>query len=879
MASSSRARVRKLAVRAKLAAEFELAARSRRAKIDKNAVFYESFAGNGMLCNPEAVFRALLATDDMQHLHHIWALEKPEQFPSTLAEFKDDPRVRIVKYKSPQYYSALATSKYLVNNATFPTQFGKRDGQVYVNTWHGTPLKAMGYDVPGGAVDTRNVVRNFLAVDYFVAPNEDTAQMYLSAYRMRNIYRGAIVYDGTPRVDRQFADDQQRAAIRSRLKSHGVVIDDEQQIILYAPTWKGDFYAPTNDIRQLRARVETVSSQIDSTKYRLLLKVHQQVYKHAIVDESLRDILVPNEVPTNDILAVTDALVTDYSSVFIDFLSTGRPVLFYAPDIAEYENSRGFYLPFEEWPGPISRDLDELITQIKHLNSGSAEDPAVAYADAYSSAQRRYTALEDGKAAQRLIDIVFRGNEADYDVRRGFSDGRTSMLIHLGGMLPNGITASGLCLLDNIDHERFDVTATYTHTTRPERVALIKLINPNVRVLPRIGGMNGSKLQVYPVLAVNRRTAAQHEKSVVQHQDLLHDEWVRCFGASRFDHVIDFSGYAPFWAKLLGSSGSRSFSIWLHNDIHAEITNAGRSTHLRGSLEGVAALYKRADHLVSVSRALAEVNAKKLAAHAPADRFTYARNTINFDRVLHLAYGVPSRRTPAEIAENVDAHTRIAPLDAQQLIDHFDPLMLTDSINRLMAYHGIDEVIDEVARRATVAELLPPAPGVTTFVTVGRLSPEKNHVRLIQAFDLVHQEDPNTRLVILGSGPSRERLEQVIEAHGLASAVTLAGHQPNPYVIVANSDCFVLSSDYEGQPMVLLEALILGRPIVTTSFGSVRGALPDGYGLIVKREVQALAEGMRAFLAGKVPGREFDYLEYNRAATAEFYRATGIETA
>jgi CDP-glycerol glycerophosphotransferase len=151
-------------------------------------------------------------------------------------------------------------------------------------------------------------------------------------------------------------------------------------------------------------------------------------------------------------------------------------------------------------------------------------------------------------------------------------------------------------------------------------------------------------------------------------------------------------------------------------------------------------------------------------------------------------------------------------------------------------------------------------------------------VRLIQAFDLVHQEDPNTRLVILGSGPSRERLEQVIEEHGLTSAVTLAGHQPNPYVIVANADCFVLSSDYEGQPMVLLEALILGRPIVTTSFGSVRGALPDGYGLIVKREVEALAEGMRAFLAGKVPGREFDYVEYNRAATAEFYRATGIET-
>ena len=84
----------------------------------------------------------------------------------------------------------------------------------------------------------------------------------------------------------------------------------------------------------------------------------------------------------------------------------------------------------------------------------------------------------------------------------------------------------------------------------------------------------------------------------------------------------------------------------MHNDIRAEIENAGRGAHLRASLEGVSALYKTADHLVSVSEPLAEVNAKRLAEYAPADKFTYARNTINFQRVLHLAYGVPSRRQP-----------------------------------------------------------------------------------------------------------------------------------------------------------------------------------------------------------------------------------------
>jgi CDP-glycerol glycerophosphotransferase (TagB/SpsB family)/glycosyltransferase involved in cell wall biosynthesis len=870
-----KSRLRDVGERAKLAAEYERLAHARRGRIDQNTVFYESFSGNGMLCNPEAIFRALLASDDMGHLKHVWALENPEDLSGPAQEFAGDPRVSFVPYKSAAYYSALATSKYLVNNATFPPQFGKRAGQIYVNTWHGTPLKAMGYHVPGGAVDTRNVVRNFLSVDYLLAPNADTDDMYLSAYRMRNIYRGAIVHEGTPRVDCQFADVSEQRAIRSRLKRAGVVIDDDQQIILYAPTWKGDFYAPTNDIRQLRARVEAISAQIDTSKYRLLLKVHQQVYKHAIADKGLRTLLVPNDLPANDMLAVTDVLVTDYSSIFIDFLATGRPVLFYTPDIDEYESSRGFYLPFSEWPGPVCRELDEIVGHLKSLNSGGDDDAAVIYRDKYEAARQRYCAREDGQAARRVIDVVFRGKESQYDVRRGFDDGRTSVLIHLGGMLPNGITASGLCLLDNIDHERFDVTVTYPHTTRPERLDLIKLINHNVRVLPRFGGINGGKLQVNSLLAVRHRSAAHHQKSLSQHRQLLEDEWVRCFGNTEFDHVVDFSGYAPFWIKLFSTHKRGSFSIWLHNDIRAEIENAGRSAHLRASLDSVAGLYNTADRLVSVSSALAEVNATRLADEAPADRFTYARNTVNFQRVLHLAYGVPTRHEPGPVLPASGADEEPEPVTADELVDHFDPLDLTESIDRLMAYHGIIEVSDEVRRRATVAEVLPSAPGVKTFVTVGRLSPEKNQARLIRAFDLIHQENPNTRLVILGSGPSLDHLTAVIEELGLTSAVNLAGHQPNPYVIVTNSDCFVLSSDYEGQPMVLLEALILGRPIVTTSFGSVRGALPEGYGKIVACNTEALAEGMRSFLRGGVAAKPFDYAAYNRDATEEFYHAIG----
>jgi glycosyltransferase involved in cell wall biosynthesis len=131
-------------------------------------------------------------------------------------------------------------------------------------------------------------------------------------------------------------------------------------------------------------------------------------------------------------------------------------------------------------------------------------------------------------------------------------------------------------------------------------------------------------------------------------------------------------------------------------------------------------------------------------------------------------------------------------------------------------------------------------------------------------------------VVILGDGPDRAALEAHIDTLGVGDSVLLAGHQPNPFPIMAAADCFVMTSDHEGQPMVILEALVLGLPVVTTAFDSVRSALPEGQGLVVPRSVEGVAEGMRAFLRGEVPVGHFDADAYNRAAVAQFLAAIGM---
>jgi len=879
MAAREQARVRVSALRERLdrAARYERLGWARRGALNEDTVLYESFSGNGMLCNPEAIFRALLAADDMRHLRHIWVLADFEQYASTIAEFANNPRVTFVKPDSVRYLTALASAKYVVNNATFPAMFAKREGQVYLNTWHGTPLKAMGFEVAGGGVDTGNVVRNLASADYLLAPNERTAQMYLSGYRMQNLYRGTLIEEGTPRVDRQFASDAERSRLRATLRERGVLLEDNQRVILYAPTWKGNFYSPNNDIKQLRQRIDAIKSQIDTNKYALLLKVHQQVYKFAVGQADLRPILVPNDTPTNAMLAVTDVLITDYSSIFTDFLATGRPVLFYSPDLDDYEGSRGLALPAQEWPGPVTTTIATLAEQINRLDSGSDDDPVVVYSAAYAAARERYCPREDGRASERVVDIVFRGKSAGYTLKQGFSDGRKSVLIYLGGMLPNGITTSALNLLDNMDHDRFDVSVCYPTTRIPERLELIESIHPRVRLFPRVGGLIGPKLQVRSIVATEGRSERRsHAADVERHRELLQGEWARMFGISRFDYIVDFSGYAAYWNKFLLQGHAPSYSIWLHNDLAADADL--RPIH-RANLRSVFGMYQFADHLVSVSRPLAEVNKTKLSEFAPPEKFTFARNTINYRRILHLAYGVTD--TNAQLFEPsargaITHPEHSAVLDGPK-VEEFHPLNLPGSIDKLMTYHRIDDIRDEAERKATIARVLPPEPGVRTFVTVGRLSPEKNQARLIRAFDRIHQEHPDTRLVILGNGPSRAALEELVNELGLPDAVNLVGHLSNPYGVMARADCFVLSSDYEGQPMVLLEALVLGLPVVTTSFGSVRGALPEGYGRVVDRSVGALAKGMRAFLRGEVPSPPFDYVAYNRDATQEFYRAIGAE--
>lgn len=794
-------------------------------------VLYESFAGHGALDNPEALFRRLIGDPEFAGLRHLWSLDAASG-AAFRAEFSADRRVRFVRPRSAAYLTALARSQYLVTNATFPPEFRKRPGQTVLNTWHGTPLKHMGYDMPDGAYEAANTLRNFLASDFLLSQNAHMTRMYRESYRLDGIFAGRILELGYPRTDRQTLDPDQRARIRDQL---GIAADDHRRLVVFAPTWKGtSFASPRDDAERLGAVTRELQDRLGDG-FLVVLKAHQAVHDAVAGHRAGRGPVHPvvsNDIPTNALLGITEVLITDYSSIFIDFLSTRRPIVFFTPDRDEYSRERGTYFSPDELPGPVVTTVHELAEAIRA--------PRRAREQAAERWRSEFTAHDDGGASDRVIDAVFRSAApAEPTPAASPRPRRRSILLYLGGMRSNGITTSALNLLAHLDHERLDVSVVLARPRTREQRENASRIDARVRQFHRVGGLTDRVSTEFRMRVAGRLWAAHREAA--WERRLWHREWQRIFGDAGFDAVIDFSGYSRFWSELILHSPPARRLVWLHNDMVAEVDRpVGGRRAMRRSLPAVFALYPRFDALVSVSNTLSSANAAGLAERygIPREKFLSARNAID-----EIAVRERLREPLADAATVVDAETGE--------VGH------PEWPNRLA-----------VERSAT-------GRGSQTrwFVTVGRLSPEKNQARLLEAFARVHVEHPDTGLIVVGDGPLRDELEQRRDALGLGDAVIMTGALANPFPVLAASDCFVLSSDYEGQPMVLLEAAVAGLPIVTVDFRSVDDAVPGDRLHVVEQTVDGLAAGMIDYLDGEVGTPDFDPEEYNALVLREFVAA------
>ncbi len=359
---------------------------------DSNLVLIESGIGKQYADSPRYLYEELLRTHP--GLKKVWA------YAGRLPVH--DENTRVVKRLSPGYYFFLARAKYWINNQSFPHYITRRPDGVYVQTWHGTPLKRMLHDLPAvhgrdvGYLDRATIAAQQWSV--LVSPNHFTSEIMRSAFR----YTGDVLELGYPRNDVLRRPDHERIAARLRARFG---IRPDQRVILYAPTFRDDQVSGGRFTFELPFDLQKVHDRLGENTV-LLLRMHVLVAKRLTIPVELRDVVrdVSGYPEIQELYLMSNVLITDYSSVFFDFAALDRPMLFFAYDLARYRDTlRGFYLDYErDLPGPIVETQDELLDALEDLQRLDRD-----YADRRAAFVARFGPHDDGGASERVVEAVF----------------------------------------------------------------------------------------------------------------------------------------------------------------------------------------------------------------------------------------------------------------------------------------------------------------------------------------------------------------------------------------------------------------------------------------------------------------------------------------
>jgi CDP-glycerol glycerophosphotransferase len=570
-------------------------------------------------------------------------------------------------------------------------------------------------------------------------------------------------------------------------------------------------YAPT--WRGVLGEVEFDSGKLLNDLAAMMATGYRILFRgHSLMESivaslDISDCLVPSSIDSNELLSVVDVLVTDYSSIAFDFMVTGRPIIYYVYDLDEYVQERGLYFSMDIMPGEKVSACEELIDAIER----AVEEPVVS-SSCYSQAQKAFLPYEDGQSSARVVDMIF--NNDTSGIKTLDRPSKTSLLFYGGPFMPNGITTSYLNLLSHIDSSKYAITiAVDAHavTEYEERMEQFSRLPDHIQKFGRSGRMNMTLEERSIVELLNQKSNLLTDEMWALYYKAHEREYRRLFGEAKFDVLVNFEGYVRFWATLFAvgnADGKQRNAIYQHNDKYSEWTQK------YPYLEAIFRMYPQYDAVIGVSKQTKELN-----EHNLADLFNLDRSRLDF-------------------CDNVQNPERALALAEEELENPEDAELFESS---------------------------------RVFLTMGRLSMEKDHKKLITAFSEIVVEYPDTKLVILGDGPLRHLLVHHIAELGLNDSVHLLGRRSNPFPYLKKAECFVLSSNHEGQPMVLLEAMILGKPIVSTDITGSRSVLTDHPFCLFPNNVEGLAQGMRSQLEGRLNVPSFEYRKYQAAALNMFY--------
>ncbi|TDC53214.1 CDP-glycerol:glycerophosphate glycerophosphotransferase [Actinomadura sp. KC345] len=351
---------------------------------------FDAYRGRQYSCNPRGIYDELRkrGTD----VECVWVTEN--------GQFGKPAGARTVLAGTREHYEVMARARYVFGNWSQKEWFAKREDQTYVQCWHGTPLKKLGYDVkkmPYKRAQGRDWweydVQHW---DLLLAQNAFSVPLFRRAFG----YDGPVLESGYPRNDVLNSPhrDEIASAVRRRLG-----IPEGKRVVLYAPTWRDDFsHAVGRRAFRLELDIDRFRAALGHDHV-LLLRTHYLVTDRPRLQpgDCVMDVSVYPDI--SELFLISDVLVTDYSSSMFDFAVTGRPMVFFTYDLERYrDHVRGFYFDFDaEAPGPMLSTSAEVVDALR--DPGALD---TGFRDARAAFAARYCPHDDGHAASRVLDRV-----------------------------------------------------------------------------------------------------------------------------------------------------------------------------------------------------------------------------------------------------------------------------------------------------------------------------------------------------------------------------------------------------------------------------------------------------------------------------------------
>lgn len=355
--------------------------------IKKNKIFFFSYYGNQYGDSPKYISEYLVKNYLSDKFDIVW------QF-NDVNSHKDIEGIRKVKTMSLRYFYDLCTSKVIITNFRTTDLFKKRKDQYYIQTWHSSlRLKQIEKDA-----------ENSLPKGYLEMAKKDSKKcdLLLSGCRYStDIFKRAFWYDGeifehgTPRSDMLF---EKNIELNNKVKKE-LNIEKNKKVVLYAPTFrKGDSLEFYNVHYQ---KVLKKLAEKFGGEWIFLVRLHPHLVsksKELVYGDNVLDATKYDDI--QELLSITDILISDYSSLMFDFALTERPCFLYVPDLEQYiKNDRKLYFDIKELPFIYTLNNEELINEISKFNNEK-------YINKLKEFSNKVGSLEDGKACERLANKI-----------------------------------------------------------------------------------------------------------------------------------------------------------------------------------------------------------------------------------------------------------------------------------------------------------------------------------------------------------------------------------------------------------------------------------------------------------------------------------------